>query len=152
MPGSAQAGVRPNRRNFTTNRSPFVSSVPRPVLPGSLATGVMDRLFAGPTASEFARGRRLVRSKATGYTGLVIVGGLARVKLTGGCSSGRSTVTIADEIFPTLKQLLGVRREDLRFLRSDRDADGKHRLETVLSRALIGVRFAGGGDGRNQEH
>jgi hypothetical protein len=30
---------------------------------------------------------------------------VARVQLTGGCSSGGSTVTIAGEIMPTLRQL-----------------------------------------------
>ena len=34
---------------------------------------------------------------------------MARIKLTGGCSSGRSTVSISDEIAPTLKRLPGVR-------------------------------------------
>ncbi len=29
---------------------------------------------------------------------------IARVRVTGGCSSGGSTFTIADEIYPTLKQ------------------------------------------------
>jgi hypothetical protein len=102
-----------NERNFKANRRPFVSAVVRPVLPGTPATGVMDRLFAGPTATEYARGLRLVQSKATGYTSLAISAGVASFKLTGACSSSGSTVSIADEIFPTLKQLPGVRNVKL---------------------------------------
>ena len=44
-----------NERNFKADRRPFVSPVLRPVLPGTPATCVMDRLFAGPTATECAR-------------------------------------------------------------------------------------------------
>jgi sporulation and spore germination protein len=97
-----------NQRRFAANQPPFVTGVFRRVLPASPATGLMDRLFAGPTASESATGLRLLQSRATGFAGLSITGGGARVRLTGGCSSGGSTVSIADEIFPTLKQLPGV--------------------------------------------
>ena len=45
---------------------------------------------------------------ATGFTGLSITGRVARVRLTGGCSSGGSTFTIADEAYPTLKQFATV--------------------------------------------
>ena len=69
----------------------------------------MDRLYAGPTAGERASGLRFVASRATGYEKLTVSSGLvARVQLTGGCSSGGSTVTIADEIMPTLRQLPNV--------------------------------------------
>ena len=92
-----------NPARFAANTPPFVTKVLRPVLPGTPATGVMDRLFAGPTASERAAGLRLQRSRATGFTGLSIRTSVARVRLTGGCSSGGSTFSIADEISPTLK-------------------------------------------------
>jgi Fe-S cluster biogenesis protein NfuA len=38
-----------------------------------------------------------------------VVNGVAKVRLTGACSSGGSTVTIAGQIVPTLKQLPVVR-------------------------------------------
>ena len=38
-----------NPARFAANTPPFVTPVLRPVLPGAPATGVMDRLFAGPT-------------------------------------------------------------------------------------------------------
>jgi hypothetical protein len=93
-----------NPPRFVANTPPFVTGVLRPVLPGTPATGVIDRLFAGPTPSEYAAGLRLLQSGATSFTGLSIRATVARVRLTGGCSSGGSTISIADEIFPTLKQ------------------------------------------------
>ena len=97
-----------NRDNFVDNIAPFFSPRLRPVRPLSPATGVMDRLFAGPLASERADGLRLLRSHATGYADLAIADGVARVRLTGGCNSDGSTVTVAGEIMPTLRQFANV--------------------------------------------
>ncbi|WP_457208763.1 AMIN-like domain-containing (lipo)protein, partial [Nocardioides sp. P5_C9_2] len=77
----------------------------RPVRPGTPATGLMDRLFAGPLPAERRAGLRLVRSRATGYADLAVAGGVARLRLTGGCSSGGSTATVAGSIMPTLRGL-----------------------------------------------
>jgi hypothetical protein len=99
---------------FVDNREPYFVPVRRLVRPGTPATGVMDRLFAGPTPRERERGLRLLRSRATGYTGLAISDGVARLRLTGGCSSGGSTVSIAGEILPTLHQFPSVDRVVLR--------------------------------------
>ena len=93
-----------NLPRFAAGTEPYVTRVLRRVLPSAQATGVMDRLFAGPTPSEHAAGLRLVRSKATGFKGLSIQAGVARLRLTGRCSSGGSTFSVADEIYPTLKQ------------------------------------------------
>jgi hypothetical protein len=90
--------------NVASGSGPFFVPVSRPVRPLSPAVGVMDRLFAGPLPSERADGLRLVRSGANGFAGLTIADGIARIGLTGGCGSGGSTVTIAGEIFPTLRQ------------------------------------------------
>lgn len=89
---------------FVANQEPFFVARMRPVPLGSPATGVMDRLFAGPLDRERARGLRLLRSRATGFADLAISGGIARIRLRGGCSSGGSTVTIAGEIAPSLRQ------------------------------------------------
>jgi hypothetical protein len=104
-----------NRRVFFLDRDAFVAGNPpffrprlRPVPPTAPATGVMDRLFAGPLQSERADGLRLLRSHATGFTALRIRDGIARVRLTGGCDSDGSTVTIAGEIKPTLRQFATV--------------------------------------------
>ena len=99
-----------NQDNFVNNVAPFFSPRLRPVRPLTPATGVMDRLFAGPLASERAGGLRLLRSHASGYADLAIAQGVARVRLTGGCNSDGSTVTIAGEIMPTLRQFANVDR------------------------------------------
>ncbi len=94
-----------NQPRFVANTPPFFTSVLRPVLPMTPATGLMDRIFAGPTPREYAAGLRSVTSNATGFTRLSVVSTIARVQLTGACSSNGSTVTIAGEIMPTLRQL-----------------------------------------------
>ena len=93
---------------FATGREPYIRPVLRPVIPPATAFGALQRLFAGPTQAERAQGLRFVSSKATGFANLRISGGVARVRLTGGCSSGGSTFTIANEIIPTLRQFPGV--------------------------------------------
>ena len=47
-------------------------------------------------------------SPARGFADLVIADGVARVRLTGGCNSDGSTVTVAGEITPTLRQFTNV--------------------------------------------
>lgn len=93
-----------NQKRYLANTEPFFTPVLRPVRPFTPATGVMDRIFAGPLPNEYAAGLRALRSRATGFTNLRISSGVARVQLTGGCSSGGSTVTIAGEIMPSLRQ------------------------------------------------
>ncbi len=97
-----------NVPRFNAGTSPYVTPVLRPVLPSAPATAVMDRMFAGPTEAESASGLRLERSRARSFAGLLITQPIARVRLTGGCSSRGSTFTIADEIYPTLKQFATV--------------------------------------------
>ena len=103
-----------DRDRFVDNREPFFVPVRRLVRPGAPATGVMDRLFAGPLPGEHARGLRLLRSGATGYDDLSVSGGVADLRLTGRCRSGGSTVTVAGEVLPTLKQFATVGRVVLR--------------------------------------
>ncbi len=103
-----------DRDRFVDNQEPFFVAVRRPVVPGAPATGLMDRLFAGPLAGERARGLRLLRSGATGYDDLTVADGTADLRLTGRCRSGGATVSIAGEVLPTLKQLANVDRVVLR--------------------------------------
>lgn len=93
-----------NLDNYVEGRQPFFTPVPRPVRAATPGVGVLDSLFAGPTASERRDGLRLLRSRAAGFTGLSISDGIARVRLTKKCSSNGSTVTVAGEIMPTLRQ------------------------------------------------
>lgn len=89
---------------FESGTEPFFVPVLRPVLPMTPATGVMDRLFAGPTPAEQSRGLQFLSSEATGFQTLSISASVARAQLTGGCDSRGSTATIAGEVFPTLRQ------------------------------------------------
>jgi hypothetical protein len=97
-----------NTHRFTAGRGPLTEAVYRPVIPPATAFGALQRLFAGPTQAEQARGLKFVSSGATGFKILSIRDGVARVQLTGKISSGGSTFTIANEIMPTLKQLRSV--------------------------------------------
>jgi hypothetical protein len=89
---------------FQAGRRPDVRAVWRRVPAVTPATGVMDRLFAGPTTAEARTGLRLVRSGATGFRSVSIGGGVARVRLAGGCNGGGSTFTIANLIDPSMRQ------------------------------------------------
>ncbi len=99
-----------NRRRFACQHPTDRYRGDAAVLPNVPATGVMDRLFAARTASEYAGGLRLLQAKTTaGFTGLDVSGGIVRIRRSGGCSSRGSTVTVGDGIVPTLKQLPGIR-------------------------------------------
>jgi hypothetical protein len=94
-----------DQRNFSDGNKPYFVPRLRPVIPTAPVTGLLDRLFGGVLPAERADGLRLLRSRATGFVIRSIRHGVARLRLTGGCSSGGSTVTIADEIIPTLRHL-----------------------------------------------
>jgi hypothetical protein len=97
-----------DERRFLANTEPFFVARLRPVRPSAPARGVLDRLFAGPLDREKDHGLRLVRSRARDVAGPSISDRVARVRLLGGCSSGGSTVTIAGEIMPALRQFAAV--------------------------------------------
>lgn len=90
--------------DFAEGNEPYTEPVLRRVPALTPAGAVLHHLFAGPTRAEQAFGLAVVRSGATGFRDLSIRDGIARLRLTGGCSSGGSTFTIADLIMPTLKQ------------------------------------------------
>lgn len=96
-------------RRFNQGHEPFIRAVHRPVIIPAVAFGALQRLFAGPTQAELRAGLRFVASKTTGFRKLTIADHVARVWLTGGCSSGGSTFTVANEIMPTLRQFASVR-------------------------------------------
>lgn len=96
-------------KNFAGGRKPYFVSVRRPLLPTAPATAALDRIFAGPTAAEQHTGLKTVLSGATGFRNLRIAKGIARIQLTGGCTSKGSTATIAGQITPTLKQFSTVK-------------------------------------------
>ncbi|MEN3535241.1 GerMN domain-containing protein [Microbispora sp. ZYX-F-249] len=96
-------------RAYAAGRGPYTVAVSRPVTPPSTARGALQRLFAGPTQAEYAKGLRFVASGATGVRSVVVRDGVAHVRLTGSVTSGGSAFTVADEIMPTLKRLPGIR-------------------------------------------
>lgn len=98
-----------NMPNFEIGQEPYVTAVRRPAIRGRAPFSAMQRLFAGPTRLDRVYGLESVRSGATGFADLTIADGIARVRLTGGCDSKGSTLTIAAEIMPTLRQFPGVR-------------------------------------------
>jgi len=97
-----------DKHAVATGKGPFFVQRPRPIRDDAPAGAALHALFAGPTPQEKAAGLRLVRSQAWGFGDLAISGGTARVRLTRGCDSGGSTVTVAGEIAPTLRQFPSV--------------------------------------------
>lgn len=89
---------------FNIGRPPYVAPVDRSVPSAAPAAAALDELFAGPTEEERAGGLRFVASEATGVADVRVEDGTAHVTLAGGCSSGGSTFTVADEISATLRQ------------------------------------------------
>jgi len=87
-----------------TGHGPIFVPRQRPIRNDAPATAALNSLFAGPLPQERASGLRLVTSRAWGFTDLNIAGGVARLRLTHGCNSSGSTITVAGEIMPTLKQ------------------------------------------------
>ena len=95
--------------HFEIGQPPYVHAVLRPVIPPNVGARSLDWLFAGPTPAERAGGLTFVSSDATGFSSLTVSNQVARVRLTGGADSHGSTLTIANEIFPLLKQFSTVR-------------------------------------------
>lgn len=91
-------------RVFLATPDATAAAVTRRVPAPALGRGALTAMFAGPTDFDQPAGLTFVASGASGFTGLSIRDGIARVRLTGGCASGGSTFTIANEIMPTLRQ------------------------------------------------
>lgn len=89
---------------FADGTEPYVRAVSREVPSAAPATGTLDRMFGGPTPNEKATDLKFVASKATGFAALSISNNVLHVRLTGGCDSGGSTLTIASELMPTARQ------------------------------------------------
>ena len=88
-----------------TGDEPYVVPRLRPIRTDAPAAAALHALFAGPLPQEQAAGLRLVRSRAWGVSDLQVGKRVARARLDHGCTSAGSTVTVADEIAPTLRQL-----------------------------------------------
>jgi len=90
---------------YQVGTEPYETQVTRSVpAPASLPEATLTQLFLGPTEAEKAQGLAVVLSGTTGFSKLTIENGIARVYLTGTCTSQGSTYTIANLIFANLKQ------------------------------------------------
>lgn len=98
-----------NAQNFVDNIDPFFVPVWRRVATPAVAGGALHSLFHGPVYTETQAGLSLLASGATGFADLRIVNGYAHVRLTGGCNSGGSTVSVGASIIQTLLQFSTVR-------------------------------------------
>ena len=92
---------------FATSEA-MPSTVERRVPTPAVMHGALTALYAGPTDYDRPDGLSFVSSDSSGFTDLRVRNGIARVRLTGGCDSGGSTFTVANEIVPTLKQFASV--------------------------------------------
>ena len=81
---------------YVANTEPFETPVTR-MLPddGLLPEAAVREYFRGPTDDERARGLEALTNGCTGFSSLTIENGIARLYLTGPCSSGGATYTLA---------------------------------------------------------
>ena len=99
-----------NINRYAVGTEPYEDPVTRTVpLDDSLPQTVLAQLFLGPTPAEKAQGLDVVLSGSTGFSKLLIEDGVARVYLTGKCSSGGATYTISNLIFANLAQFPEIR-------------------------------------------
>lgn len=90
-----------NVANWNVGVEPYVVGLPRT---STTPDEILASMLSGPTPQERALGYELIMSESSGATVVSISGGIAIVQLLGDCNSLGSTFTIADLIFPTLKQ------------------------------------------------
>jgi len=93
-----------NEPNYAAATGRYFTPVWRRVAADATMPGSLSSLFHGPLLREHKAGLRFLSSEATGFKKLRVRNAIARVQLTGGCNAGGSTVSIAGEIGPTLKQ------------------------------------------------
>jgi hypothetical protein len=95
-------------KKIDTGVHPPVTAVERRLATPAVAGAVMQELFAGPNAAERSRGLRFISSHATGFADLRVSQKVAHVRLLGPISSDGSTITIASQLMPTLRQFATV--------------------------------------------
>ena len=90
---------------FAVGIEPYEVGVIREIHPDAfLPRLALQAYFVGPTQEEYDLGLRAVLSNCTGYSDFHIEDGVAHIYLSGSCTSGGSTYTLAGPIFLTLKQ------------------------------------------------
>jgi hypothetical protein len=90
---------------FASGSEPYEVGVIREIHPDAfLPRLAIQAFFDGPTGEESGQGLVSVLSNCTGFSDFRIEDSVAHVYLTGPCSSGGSTYTIAQPLMKTLKQ------------------------------------------------
>jgi spore germination protein GerM len=90
---------------FQAGSEPYETPVMRTIYtPTLLPEAVLEQLFLGPNEAEKVQGLAVVLSGTTGFSNMTIKDGIARVYLTGSCTSQGATYTIANLINANLKQ------------------------------------------------
>ena len=130
-----------NLPRFAAGTQPYVTAVLRPVLPGAPATGVMDRLFAGPTQAEVCV-RRAAPAIARDRLHRTIDHGAGREgQAHGRLLQRRLDIHHRRRGLPDAQAVRDGRvRQDLQPRRPYRDADRAKRLDPILPRALTRAR------------
>ena len=94
---------------FAIGAEPYEVGVIREFHPdANLPHLALESYFAGPTEEEESRGLVQVLSGCKGFSSLSIQDGIAHVYLTGPCTSGGSTYTIAGPVMKILRQFDGI--------------------------------------------
>ena len=99
-----------DENNYAVGTEPYEKAVIRTVSANDdIQVAVLEQLFLGPTTEEQTQGLRVVLSGATGYSQFTTEDGVAHITLTGECSSGGATYTIAKLLFANLKQFPAIK-------------------------------------------
>lgn len=90
---------------FAVGTEPYEVGVTREFHPDAfLPRMALEAYFEGPSQEEQAQGFVQVLSDCTGFSDLIIENSIAHVYLTGPCTSGGSTYTIAGPVMKILRQ------------------------------------------------
>ena len=104
---------------YAIGKEPYEVGVIRKIHPDAfLPRLALQAYFDGPTEEESAQGLVQVLSGCTGFSDFRVEEGVAHVYLTGPCTSGGSTYTIAGPVIKTLQQF-----DEIEFVKIY-DADG----------------------------
>jgi hypothetical protein len=99
-----------DENRFADGTEPYEVAVAREIHPDAFIPRLaLQAYFDGPTPEEYQQGLRVVKSNCTGFSDFYIEDEVAHVFLTGPCTSGGSTYTIANPVMLTLKQFPEIR-------------------------------------------
>ena len=94
-----------NKYRYTNNLQPLEVTGDRYVGSSNIYGSVLDEYFKGPGSTEkYQYGWMAIYDGFTGYSKIDVVGGIARVYLTGACEPANPNYTIANLLTLTLKQ------------------------------------------------